>query len=389
MENDFQARDCEVNFTIVVNWKERGFGCAKNCSYCSWRSSPLLPNGSQSEEEITKFIRQCKKSFVTISGGGDPLYKFEENRPKLEAMAAVIRREGFKVRLITREVKHIPSLKGVIDCFSVSLDADVMREVIEMREILDEFDVEYSLVLPPLPTEEIVKLKPQYYKMRRVLARTLVLRENLNSVYPLDFKKLSFGNSAIVYVPKKLCLSSRYLSKIDCSGYDIVQDNEGLANFMMHDPNLILFGGFVKHIVDPKAHMEYGDIDVIATDAHSVAFLEHDFGYSFKKVSPDGAYPAYYIGRSDRAGKDIQLILMRHKLDAMNFIESAQYDVDRLAYCNGDFLLDTEEKLDAIKRKVATLQHDERDMSLFSRDRPLIEQKHKLKLMKKGFKINE
>lgn len=25
------------NYTIVVNWKGKGFGCRKNCSYRGWR----------------------------------------------------------------------------------------------------------------------------------------------------------------------------------------------------------------------------------------------------------------------------------------------------------------------------------------------------------------
>lgn len=66
------------NFTVIVNWKKKGFGCAKACSYCNWRDSPLLPHGGQTREELAAFITQCDKSFITISGGADPLYKFEE-----------------------------------------------------------------------------------------------------------------------------------------------------------------------------------------------------------------------------------------------------------------------------------------------------------------------
>jgi hypothetical protein len=60
------------NYTIVVNWMKKGFGCAKVCAYCNWRESPLLPHGGQSADAITAFIRQCRKPFITISGGADP-----------------------------------------------------------------------------------------------------------------------------------------------------------------------------------------------------------------------------------------------------------------------------------------------------------------------------
>ena len=44
------------NYTIVVNWMKKGFGCAKVCSYCNWRDSPLLPHGGQSADVISAFI---------------------------------------------------------------------------------------------------------------------------------------------------------------------------------------------------------------------------------------------------------------------------------------------------------------------------------------------
>lgn len=95
-----------TNFTIIVNWKERGFGCAKACTYCNWRGSPLLPQGAQSVAALTAFIRQSRKSFITISGGGDPLYRFDENFPAFLSMSDTIKVEGYKVRVITREVQH-------------------------------------------------------------------------------------------------------------------------------------------------------------------------------------------------------------------------------------------------------------------------------------------
>ncbi len=52
------------NFTIITNWKAKGFACAKVCSYCNWRQSPLLPYNLQSDEAILPFIGQFSKSFT-------------------------------------------------------------------------------------------------------------------------------------------------------------------------------------------------------------------------------------------------------------------------------------------------------------------------------------
>lgn len=245
------------NFTIIVNWKAKGFGCSKVRSYCNWRGSPLLPHGPQSPTAVSAFISQCKKSFITISGGGDPLYKFADNHEALRSMVGTIKEHGFKVRIITREVQYVAKLKGIVDHVSISLDDEVLRTLEAHSLQWAGMDVEYSLVLPPLPTENLIALKPQYAALYKVLGRRLVLRENFNSIFPVAPEAMSFGHSGIVFVPKALCLNSRYLSTIDCSGHDIVQDNAALTGFLMDHPDAYLFGGFVKHLIDPVVHLEY------------------------------------------------------------------------------------------------------------------------------------
>ncbi len=381
------------NFTVIVNWKERGFGCSKACSYCNWRSSPLLPNGPQSPAAVSAFISQCEKSFITISGGGDPLYRFDENFSNLLAMADTIKAHGFKVRIITREVQHVEKLKGIADYVSISLDDEVLQSLPEYQHQWEGLDVEFSLVLPPLPSTDLIALKPQYAALRSRLGRRLVLRENFNSIFPLDPRQMSFGHSGIVCVPKSLCLNSRYLSTIDCTGHDIVQDNAALAGYLMDHPDVFLFGGFVKHLIAPSVHLEYGDIDAIITDPLVMTHLTERFAFDFKSMSREDSYPRYFLGKSVRAGKQIQLILMHSESDGKRFIFNAQYGVDCVG-CNQSFLffeptIGEVEIRRAIRTKTAQLVHRDRDMGLFQPDRDRIEQRHKLKLLKKGFIINE
>ena len=381
------------NFSIIVNWKPRGFGCAKACSYCSWSHSPLLPHGAQSAADISAFIRDCKKSFITISGGAEPLYRFDEYGIQLLEMIRTIKAHGFRVRVITREVQHVSKLRGIVDHFSVSLDADVLAQLPLYQGDWADMDVEYSMVMPPLPTQELALLRPQYAAIRSQLGKRLVLRENLNSIHPVDLTRLSFGHSGIVFVPKALCLSGRYLSTVDCAGYDIVQDNEGLARYLMGNPDIYLFGGFVKHLVNPVVHMEYCDIDAIALSEDVLEALSKQFAFTFKETSPNGAYPRYFLGKSTRAGKTIQLILMNSQTDAHRFIHSAQYDVDRVGYSNQQFYFDPvvgEGRIrQAINSKQVGLVGGVRDMGLFHVQRPQIEQRHKVKLLRKGFTIAE
>lgn len=139
----------------------------------------------------------------------------------------------------------------------------------DMHDTIDQYqldwaglDVEYSLVLPPLLTSDIVKLKPQYAALRSHLGTRLVLRENLNSVVSLDMQQLSFRQAASCSCQKAV-MGGRDLSTIDSVGYDIVQDNERLVRWLMSNPNGYIFGGLLRHIVNPKTHIEFGDIDVI------------------------------------------------------------------------------------------------------------------------------
>ncbi len=124
------------NFTIIVNWKEKGFGCARNCSYCNWRESPLLPHGPHLRDTVDGFIGRCRRSFVTISGGGDPLYKFDENLGPLVELSDCIKARGLKVRIITREVQDLARLNGIAHYVSVSLDREVLAQLVDDRDLL-------------------------------------------------------------------------------------------------------------------------------------------------------------------------------------------------------------------------------------------------------------
>lgn len=381
------------NFTIIVNWKERGFGCRKACGYCNWRDSALLPHGVQSKEAIDAFVRQCRKSFITISGGADPLYDFEVNHAKLLSTIRIIQTHRLKVRLITREIEEVGKLNGFVDYVSISLETDVLEKIPAYEAQWHGMDVEFSLVLPPLPTSGIVQLLPQYESLWRRLGRRLVLRENLNSIFHLDFTRLSFRHSGIVFVPRSVCLQGRYLAKAEHNGHDIIQDNAELLRFLLRRPDAFLFGGVAKHLAAPYLYPEYGDIDILVTSQQPQTVLEQEFGYVFKQTSPESAYPRYCLGRSKKAAKPIQLIRVASEEDAKRFIFSGQYDVDRIGFNKHRFFCDptlnADSVLQALKAKHATRWHESRDMQLFHESRPQIEQRHKMKLIRRGFHITE
>lgn len=165
-----------------------------------------------------------------------------------------------------------------------------------------------------------------------------------------------------------------------------------LVRHLMHSPNLYIFGGLLKHIVCPTIHPHYTDIDLIAIDSEELGRIQDAFGYVFRALPKIGNGPRYFIGKSPRADKVIQLVLMRSHRHALQFaVEGPQYDIDRAAFSNDRFYCDAaigETAIrDAIQAKRASRVTTPRNMTHFAPHRPLIEQRHKLKLLRKGFTI--
>lgn len=350
-----------------------------------------MPNGAQELDAVSEFIAQCPKSFITISGGADPLYKIEENRDTLLTMVGVVKEYGFNTRLITREVAAVASLKGHVQQVSISLDNDVMNEIGYHRKNWRGLEVEYSLVLPAIPQAMLHQLMPQYCQLQRKLGGRLLLRENPNSIHAVNAGDMSSGNRSIGFVPKKLCLESRYLLAQPFWGHEIIQDLGPIMKYLMSSPNAYIFGGAVKHLLAPEVHPKFRDIDLIVTDDSVLDMLEKNFAYVFRRVNPIGTYPRYYIGSSTRAGKPIQIVRVKTQEEALRFVFNAQYDVDRVLHHENSFIFDPrtgdQTIRKAITQKTAALVAGPIDRSLFRQGREHVETKHTVKLMRKGFAI--
>lgn len=165
-----------------------------------------------------------------------------------------------------------------------------------------------------------------------------------------------------------------------------------LVRYLMRLPNIYIFGGLLKHIMCPTVHSNYADIDLIAIDRRALDPVRDDFGYMFRELPGIGNGPRYFIGKSPRTDKVIQLVLLRSHRHAIQFaIEGPQYDIDRAAFSNGQFYFDlaigNEAIREAIKARRATPVTAPRNLAHFSPHRPQIEQRHRLKLLRKGFTI--
>lgn len=217
----------------------------------------------------------------------------------------------------------------------------------------------------------------------------MLLRENLNSLFPITPSGLGTGHRELVFVPKKLCLQSRYLLTQEFWGYEIIQDTEAMMKRLMSSQHVHIFGGAVKHLIAPEVHTEFQDIDLVATSDSVMEMLEQEFAYTFRRVNPIGTFPRYYVGQSMRAGKPIQIVRVNTTEEAQRFVFNGTFSVDRVLYTDGGFQFDPRIGEKAIReditRKRASNPPWPTDHGLFSSGRDQIEARHRVKLIRKGF----
>jgi len=170
------------------------------------------------------------------------------------------------------------------------------------------------------------------------------------------------------------------------------RETSRLVRWLMVSPRTYIFGGLLKHIVNPAVHPEFGDIDLIALDIETMDRLRDVFGYAFREVSKPGSSPRYYLAKSPKVSRPIQLILMRSHAEAMQFtIEGPQFQLDRAAFSEGRYYFDPVIGEAAIRHDINTKQARlvtaPRNLTHFAKHRQQIELRHRLKLLQKGFTI--
>ena len=371
------------NSSILINMSDTGHGCSRNCVYCNWKTSPLLPHSIPSKAVISDFVSKSEKDFITISGGGDPLWNLRKNYQRLTSLINFIKFDlGKKVRIITREVTEIPKLAHLVDYWSVSLDDIVMK----YRHVLDNVNnVEFTTVLPPSTTEVIKETKNFYVKLLEMLGKDLVLRENLNSLFPLE--DLEFNRTSIKVLPKKVCLEGNYLLDKVKIGYEIVPDREHIVNKLIHKSTL--FGGIIKHIIT-QGVIPYTDIDVFINRVEVLDEIRKNF--TCIKVGDGRCKPRYFVfeHKLDRS-------LMLHVLfdrdisdeEIQEAIMRSQLDIDRIGIINGNTFSEGSiaSIVESVLDKKATNFGTDKANRLFNRNDRFL--KYRAKLLSRGYDIEE
>jgi len=389
------------NYSILVNWSDTDFGCSRRCSYCNWKTHTLLPHGAPNSERIETFIgdaiiNNCK--FITVSGGGDPLFDVPTNWTNIQKLALQIKSAGVLSRIITREVKEISAVIGLYDHVSISLDNESARDTVKYRHLWAGIQVECSLVMPPLPTSELVGWIPEWLSLQKKLGLKLILREDINSVWDVDLEALfECANGELIFLSKKVCLNGQYLlNDVQCHGSQLMLSGEVVIDQLLK-ANARIIGGAMQHLIAPSKFATYHDIDAVFQDVqndplYNIFFnrwLSNNYIVS-ELMMPTDSRVHYRLCKSKKGGHNLHLIYTADDKSADLFIGNAQYDIDRLYIdAHGIHAVNTENKqlvLQKLKSREAT-RLEQSDKSLFSGMRPLIERLHAFKLTKKGFKI--
>ena len=98
-----------LNFSDPATGKR---GCRFHCDFCCWNGNNFIKRLVPTNEEVTEFITEYfpqriyeleKPLDIHITGGGDPLYNYEENKIELLRIIKCIKDLGCTISIVTKE----------------------------------------------------------------------------------------------------------------------------------------------------------------------------------------------------------------------------------------------------------------------------------------------
>ena len=224
--------------------EETSFGCRFKCKFCSWRdrateTGDIFPT----RKGLTRFLDGFAGYKVTLSGGGDPLFKLDQNWPRMHELISWIHEMGFLVEVVTKETHLVrntlnaspmlaakrPGLTEVIhriDQYSLSYESHSTKIVEEVRDISRHRLVRVSKVCTPgfsdrnriFPNGEWDFIGQYSAAMRAGGAYQIILREDANHVDGLTIpdkesvsRAIHFGKGTVRWLTSKDCSDNFFL----------------------------------------------------------------------------------------------------------------------------------------------------------------------------------
>lgn len=142
-----------MNISIITN-----FGCKFNCWYCIWKHHRLKDTNVKTDwVKLEAFLlKHIEKGKVSVSGGGDPLYNYAENKDWWKKLFDICSKLGIKVDLHTREKYFDKSFLSNINRYAFS--SDKLEDDLEHLETLTKYtNVRIIHVVTKNTTDKVIE----------------------------------------------------------------------------------------------------------------------------------------------------------------------------------------------------------------------------------------
>lgn len=235
-----------MNRTVIVNWADEDtrFGCRFACKFCSWRERATAAGDiAPTQEGLRRFLDGFSGAVVTISGGGDPLFKLHANWPRLHQLLGWIHDLGYLAEVVTKETALVRNVLGWsggavamrpgmaeavhrIDQYSLSYESHGAGLVEEARAIAAHRPVRVSKVCSPglsglnstVGDREVNRLGQYCAAFRGAGAYQVLLREDANHIgrLPIDdaadvVRAIKLGRGGVRWLPSAVCTDNLFL----------------------------------------------------------------------------------------------------------------------------------------------------------------------------------
>lgn len=402
-----------MNYSVILNHGgEKEFGCRRRCQYCNWRRMNEAGNFSISQptiEDVKKFIEKYSPDEITISGGGDPLWRYNEDpkiREYVDSLIENILELGVRVRIITREVKaleHLPYAKEI--AISLSYDKILAKDIKSVNLLTLPEKIEFTVVAPEnLMAKGVVKMIDEVEDICELIDlyglndSYITIRENFRSLMPaneteikilMNIIKSRVGYDLIRFLPRKSCIvGMTFLVRDQIKmNRDFNVDHFEIFNYLQKVG--IIFGSASRFLKMKTAKAllpeiyNFNDIDVFITrdDVNEVIDFLGSRGFRF-------SLPGIYKIRATNPN-DPEFEIDINKIDNLDnarvILQESDLSICRIGFHNGKFEEYNGFKFDDLKeQKLSVLPHDMKFLNIEARK--LSEEKLFKKLKEKGYK---
>ena len=131
LETPLKPRDLRLMGIFLNFSSDDKHGCSKNCSFCVFKNKPqyMCPTVEDVNDFLFQYSQNNLAKSVVLSGGGDPLYNFEQNKDKVLAIINCIKKFEYQIIVQSYEL-------DIIDKYCDSLLKDVSITLFQLSILL-------------------------------------------------------------------------------------------------------------------------------------------------------------------------------------------------------------------------------------------------------------